>query len=243
MNLPIPDKYHYTLAKPFPHAVIDGAFPADNLRYLLKYWPTKHERYATSKDENEKGSTTSENLMHSVISDFVKINFQSQEFITFLEALTGITGLVFDCRRWGLHETFQGGFLSRHQDYTISKETGLQLRVNVILYLNEVWNEEYNGHLELYEDAPEYGRIKRWPAAYIEPIFNRMVIFSMNAGAPAWHGHPMPLDTPVGVSRKSIALNYFTIPQKKAVEQGTIFQKSFLKDVLPPFIYKAITKK
>lgn len=168
-----------------------------------------------------------------------------QEFIEWLEQLTGILGLVFDCHKFSLHETFKGGSLRPHLDYTINPLTGLQLRVNVILYLNKNWKPEYNGDLILYEKTKMYGGKFLKETASIEPIFNRMVVFTMDADNPAWHGHLKPLTCPDGTSRKSIALNYFTIPQKNVIDHRTTFEgerKSLLKEWLPPVIHRLIRK-
>ena len=42
----------------------------------------------------------------------------------------------------------------------------------------------------------------------ISPIFNRMVLFATTDLA--YHGHPEPLQCPPGVSRRSLALYYYT---------------------------------
>lgn len=238
MNLPGVNQQEYLNAKPFPHCVIDGVFSDFQLKLLLATWPKEHEHTGNNKFENKKGSTFSEELMGATISSFIKVNFQSQKFISFLEDLTGITGLISDCRKFALHETFSGGSLASHLDYTINKATGLQLRINVILYLNKSYKPEYNGNLDLYENVNAYGGMLSRSAVSIEPLFNRMVIFTMDAESPAWHGHSKPLACPEGMSRKSIALNYFTIPQKQSIEQGIIFKKSIWKELLPPIIYK-----
>lgn len=240
MNLPIPDKSTYINAKPFPHCVIDNVFFESEISGILANWPAEHEHFTKNAFEISKGHTLSENIMGEYIANFIHTNFQSQQFIRFLEEITGILGLVFDCRKFALHETFPGGSLAPHLDYTINPKTGLQLRINVLLYLNEHWKSEYNGNLVLYEDIPGYGGILNKPVVEIEPLFNRMVIFTMDAESHAWHGHPKPLNSPAGVSRKSIALNYFTVPQEKAIEQGTLFKKSIWKEILPPMIYRMI---
>jgi hypothetical protein len=46
----------------------------------------------------------------------------------------------------------------------------------------------------------------------IEPIFNRCVIF--NTDADSFHGHPTPLNSPKDVTRKSLALYYYTASQE-----------------------------
>lgn len=242
MNLPIPDQAVYLSAKPFPHCIVDCVFSESELQSILLCWPKEHEHFASNKFQVAKGHTVSEDKMGPLISMFIRDKFQSQMFILWLEKLTGITGIVADCRKFALHETFTGGSLMPHLDYTINKSTGLQLRVNVILYLNQNWETEYGGQLDLYEQCPAHGGTIYRPLVSIEPIFNRMAIFTMDAENPAWHGCAKPLNLPEGISRRSIACNYFTIPQKQAVEQRTTFsnERSLLKDWLPPVIYRKI---
>ena len=242
MNLPPANTQDYINAKPFPHCIVDGVFNKYDLIPVIASWPKTHEHYTKNQFEVDKGSTLSEKQMGEYITDFIHINFQSQQFILWLEKLTGITGLVFDCRKFALHETFKGGSLKPHCDYTISKVTGLQLRVNVLLYLNEDWKPEYNGCLDLYDSKPMHGGTLResQPAVSIEPLFNRMAIFTMSAKKDAWHGSSLEWKglTP----RRSIALNYFGLPQKNAVESRTIFsnERYRLRDFIPPIIYKLI---
>jgi Rps23 Pro-64 3,4-dihydroxylase Tpa1-like proline 4-hydroxylase len=79
-------------------------------------------------------------------------------------------------------------------------------KLNVLLYLNENWNEKWEGNLELWDK-------KTWEKKLeIQPIFNRAVIFSIQ-DAP--HGHPIPLNTPDDVCRYSLALYYFTDEEVK----------------------------
>lgn len=222
MNLPIPNREAYLKAYPFPHCVIDGVFEDFQLKEMLLHW------WPYIGGEMRVG-TTNEGNFGRTISDFVKIKFHSQKFISFLEQLTGITGLVLDPREIGLHEIFPGGNLAPHVDYTINERTGLQHRVNAILYLNENWKPEYNGCLELYKDDKV--------VANIEPIFNRIVIFNIDN---AWHGCAEKVACPKGMSRKSIALNYFTAPQSTALNIPTIYKtkNNFIKQFVPPIAWK-----
>jgi Rps23 Pro-64 3,4-dihydroxylase Tpa1-like proline 4-hydroxylase len=235
MNLPLPHRQSYSTGKPFPHLVIDNVF--DDLSVVIKEWPKIHEFDSSNKNQQLKSYTTSESKMNWV-ADFIKINFQSQEFILFLEELTGIKGLVMDIRGgYALHETMVGGKLSPHLDYIVHNITGLQHRVNAILYLDDV---DGGGELELYEQTPAYGGhlIRK---VSIAPRFNRMVIF--NIDTKAFHGHPNPVTG--NKSRKSIALNYFSLPDKDAVKQDTIFattRKNIFRQFIPPIIYKLIKK-
>jgi hypothetical protein len=46
----------------------------------------------------------------------------------------------------------------------------------------------------------------------IDPIFNRFVAF--NTDAYSFHGHPDPLECPDDVTRKSVALYYYTASER-----------------------------
>jgi hypothetical protein len=70
------------------------------------------------------------------------------------------------------------------------------------VYLNRDWEEAWDGNLELWE--PDLSGCRR----SIAPRLNRAVVFSTTDGA--LHGHPHPLRTPPGVTRKSLAVYYYT---------------------------------
>jgi hypothetical protein len=58
----------------------------------------------------------------------------------------------------------------------------------------------------------------------IAPLFNRLVIFETNEHS--YHGHPKPLNTPKGVTRKSAAVYYYTKERPAAEiaqEHNTIY--------------------
>ena len=78
----------------------------------------------------------------------------------------------------------------------------LHRRVNVFLFLNDEWPEEYGGHLELWnKELNTCGQ-------RILPSLGRFVIFSTSDFS--YHGHPHPLSAPAGRVRRSLALYYYT---------------------------------
>ena len=102
----------------------------------------------------------------------------------------------------GLHQILSGGKLDVHADATIFAPLNLYRRINVLLFLNKGWKAEYGGDLELWsEDCTQREKA-------IAPLFNRLVVF--NTTKTSFHGHPRPLNTPKHVTRKSLALYYFT---------------------------------
>ncbi|MEQ8423791.1 MAG: 2OG-Fe(II) oxygenase, partial [Cyclobacteriaceae bacterium] len=102
----------------------------------------------------------------------------------------------------GLHQSTHGAFLDVHVDFNIHPETGFHRRLNLILYFNKNWKPEYEGKLELW-DMTKKTRLENY-----SPNFNRCVIFETNEYS--YHGHPKPLNTPPGTTRKSMALYYYT---------------------------------
>src|SRR5204862_7094734 len=84
-------------------------------------------------------------------------------------------------------------------------------RLNLLLYMNPDWREEYGGHLEIWDR--EMKRCEK----RILPIANRCVIF--NTLDDSYHGHPHPLTCPEGMSRCAIATYYYTVDRPAVVDQ------------------------
>jgi len=112
----------------------------------------------------------------------------------------------------GIHQSESGGYLNIHADFTVHphKKTWRR-RVNVLVYLNKDWNKSYGGALELWEKDMSKCTVK------IEPVFNRIAIF--NTDEDSYHGFPDPIKCPKEVTRKSIALYYFTEEDKKSFKR------------------------
>ena len=76
----------------------------------------------------------------------------SDRMIQYLQNLTGIEGLQADDFNMGggIHKIQQGGHLNIHADFNIHKKTRKYRRLNLLLYMNSNYKEQYNGHLELW---------------------------------------------------------------------------------------------
>ena len=63
-----------------------------------------------------------------------------------VEDAVGITGLFLDDERFGagLHCIPRGGFLKMHVDFN-KHPKGWHRRANVLIYLNENWQEDWGG--------------------------------------------------------------------------------------------------
>ncbi len=182
------------------------------------------------------------------------IELNSPAVLKFLEAMTGIPGLIADPYYvgGGLHETLKGGHLGVHADFNIHRPMNVERRLNLLVYLNDDWLPEYGGDLELWDQKME----KRWHR--IAPVIGRAVVF--NTSLDSYHGQPDPLTCPDGRSRKSIATYYYTADEdgiNKLPGRTTAFKARpgtgdradrriqfdhFLRDWVPPRLYRYAAK-
>lgn len=107
-----------------------------------------------------------------------------------------------------MHVTERGGFLGVHLDNERHPQTGLARRLNLIVYCNEGWQEEWGGHFELWDRACTR------PVKAIAPLWNRAVLFETSAHS--FHGHSEPLNCPADVRRKSVAVYYWSEARARA---------------------------
>ncbi|HEY6621800.1 MAG TPA: 2OG-Fe(II) oxygenase [Steroidobacteraceae bacterium] len=241
----------YADNQPFPHIVIDEFFDRTYLDTVL----TELDRLDRSKRYAKFLDRKTDHNKFAFYPDVAGQNtarlaqwLNSAPFLTYLERLTGIRDLIADPSYFGggIHWIENGGYLEVHADFNHLKKYNLERRINLLLYLNKDWKDEYAGDLELW-DRPTMTKRKT-----VAPVFNRTVIFS--TVKEALHGHPTPLNTPPGVARRSLALYYYTNTWEPAVQAHTtlyyISQKhkvrlrisrivrGFVLDLIPPIFRK-----
>jgi Rps23 Pro-64 3,4-dihydroxylase Tpa1-like proline 4-hydroxylase len=204
---------NYRDALPYPHIVIDDFLSPAGVQQILAEFPEPQSDVSWRQlaPESESGEKWQYNKLGLCAVDQVGgairellFELNSSTFIRFLEKLTGISGLLPDpkLQGGGIHQVLPGGVLAVHADFTRHRLLQLDRRLNVLLYLNENWEDEWEGHLELWSpDMKSCGRRLR-------PQAGRCVIF--NTSDNSFHGHPEPLACPDGITRKSIALYYYT---------------------------------
>jgi Rps23 Pro-64 3,4-dihydroxylase Tpa1-like proline 4-hydroxylase len=181
-------------------------------------------------------------------------HLNSITFLEFLSKVTGIANLISDpCfDGGGLHQIVRGGKLAIHADFNKHPRYGLDRRLNVLLYLNRDWHESYGGYLELWN------RDMTRCEARVLPLFNRLMIFGTTDFT--YHGHPEPLACPAGMTRKSLALYYFTNgrpAEEVSPDHSTLFQprldeqfkpdlaqrlRHAARELLPPIVTRQLRK-
>lgn len=208
-------------AAPFPHAVFDNLFSADVMRTMLHEFPPPDASiWQRSNDAavqvKLRTDWKTESDIPPGIRDVVHL-LNSGAFMNSLSELTGIGMLISDpyYTGGGLNCTLPGGLLEVHCDGNWHHAMGVHRRLNVILYLNESWEEEWGGALELWD------RNLTACQKSIAPAHNRLVVFETHDYT--YHGHPQPLRCPEGQSRRSLILYYYTAqprPQEQVMESG-----------------------
>tara|TARA_B110000971_G_C19934674_1_gene465753 strand:+ start:55 stop:867 length:813 start_codon:yes stop_codon:yes gene_type:complete len=200
------DKFKNNL--PFSYISFENFFNLNVLESVLENFPDLQKKrqvskFATDTDKN-KFATNIDFTYPEIINNFLN-DLNSYEFLSFLQKLTGIKeALIPDPYYFGggLHEIRKNGFLKVHADFNYHPKLKLDRRINILIYLNKNWKQEYGGDLELWDKKMTKCERK------ISPVFNKIVIFNTNDYT--YHGHPEALNCPENVSRKSIALYYYS---------------------------------
>jgi hypothetical protein len=215
-------KQQYCEAEPFPHVVIDDFLPPPVCDQLLAEFPPVAAGWHHVDRHHSRKLATRDSLQLGEFTRDILTQFNAPPLLRFLESLTGIRGLIPDPYfvGGGLHQIVTGGFLKIHADFNRHTHLNLDRRLNLIVYLNRDWLEEYHGHLELWD------RAMRQCVRKILPICNRCVVFSTTDWS--FHGHPIPLTCPADVTRKSLALYYYTNgrpAEETSAAHGTLWQE------------------
>ena len=255
----------YKNAAPFPSIYFENFFDEKMLGEVLAEFPDdmgKKSDINFNSPNEAKLASVGEGRFGEKTKRFMRY-LNSEPFLMFLQELTGIERPLIPDPHFegaGYHEIKLGGFLKIHADFNRNRATGLDRRLNVLVYLNKDWEEKYGGHFELW-NSDMTQCVKK-----VLPAFNTLAMFSTTSQS--WHGLPNPLTCPEGRSRKSLALYYYTNGRpEREIEEGlethnTLFKdragdavdsamrqhntsqkiKEFIKDFTPPVIARMAQK-
>ena len=214
------NRYAYQNAQPFPHGVYDNLWDEILLRAVRDEFPDQASpRWRNFQDRREVKQDLSPAAEAGPHATQLQSLAADPAFLKRLETLTEIDDLLADPSGGALHQINPGGVLEVHVDHNRDKVEGtLYRRLNILIYLNEDWREEWNGQLELWN--PEMTEC----VEQIMPLFNRTVIFSTTETSA--HGHPQPLKCPGDRCRQSFAAYYYTqeAPPNVGQMSGTRFR-------------------
>jgi len=202
-------KYGYAyFEEPYKHLVIDDFLDDDLAQLCLGNFPDITDdswEFANDTDIEIKYRTTchSEFDIPDGFIDAVRI-MNGADFLRAIISLFGIEKLMPDpyFSGGGLNVTRKGGLLDVHVDGNYHDASGLNRRMNALLYFNPDWQPEWGGEFGIYDETGSKC-IKK-----VAPLFNRLVVFDTHDKS--WHGLPDPVNFPDDNPRRSLLLYYYT---------------------------------
>lgn len=211
-------------SQPFPHFKIDNFLRPDFAEAIHACFPSNDQIQSlgqTFSAVNEKGKTqlTDSTAFPGPIRQLNTV-LADPQWLRFLGDVMGIKDLLADDQLigGGIHQTGPRGRLDVHVDFNYIEDRELHRRLNILIYFNKDWREEWGGNIELW-DADV-----RTCYHSFSPIFNRCVVFATNDIS--YHGVTR-VNTPPGVTRNSFAAYYYTKqapPEWTGRAHSTIFK-------------------
>ena len=194
-------------ATPFPSICIDNLLHEDFINQVIADFPTfddvqKMGQGFKAVNERLKFQVTDSKHFRGGVHTLHEV-LSSPEFLQVMSDITGIRELQADplLLGGGIHQTGPRGHLDVHVDFNYITERFLHRRLNIIVFMNKNWREEWGGALELWDK-----NVKVCHHTF-QPIFNRCVIFQTSEIS--YHG-VTAVTCPPDVSRKSFAAYYYT---------------------------------
>ena len=201
-------KTAYENGTPIEHIYIHNFFSNEELKSILEEWPSLDDtRWSSLKRMVDYGVGNKLEISKLDLmgphTQQILLRLLSEPFIKSLEYLTGIKNLKSDIELYGggLVYTPSGGFLKVHADFNYYDKIKMYRRINIIIYLNEEWEESWNGNLEFWSEDMQ--KVKSYP-----PNLNTAILFHVHDKA--FHGYPDTIKCPDTMGRKSINLYYYT---------------------------------
>lgn len=200
-------KRQYESAEPFPFLCIDNFLDPEFAKAVSESYPTFESASGRGfsfdyVNERKKVQVTDVSkfpdpvkTLHDAIS--------GQSFLDELAYITGIPNLLSDEKLLGggMHVTGPHGRLDVHVDFNYVQDRELHRRLNILIYLNPRWDNDWGGEVELWDQD-----VRRCYQS-LRPVINRCVIFRTDESS--FHG-VTELRCPEGFERKSFAAYYYT---------------------------------
>tara|TARA_B100000029_G_scaffold396297_1_gene394341 strand:- start:1560 stop:2339 length:780 start_codon:yes stop_codon:yes gene_type:complete len=189
---------------PFPHSLNKSFLPEEMASAAEK----EFINFSKTKDAGnalfQKTKKLNENyqVMPNTIKKIIDL-FYSTGFLKILERKFNLKNVEPDwtLRGGGLHQSYNGGFLKVHSDFLYMRKSKSRRVLNLLLYLNSNWKDEWGGAIELWDKKMISAKKS------LLPKINHAVIFRTDHESN--HGFPDPIKCPENVSRKSLALYYY----------------------------------
>jgi len=199
---PSTTQQEYTKAEPFPHVIISNFLNDEVAKQIANEFPQVDEKWHSYMNplEVKYAFDKIDLLKPSIRNIFYALS--TPKTIDLIEKITKLEHLEMDpyLHGAGLHVHPRNGRLNIHLDYEKHIISGKERRLNIILYLSENWNKDWNGATELWNDTVSKCIVKS------DVIFNTAILFQTNDIS--YHGVPEKISCPNGILRKSLAYYY-----------------------------------
>ncbi len=205
----------YMNTKPFPYMMLDNfldtqvanTVQAEIMDLDASMWDRYENPFEQKYTLRDKF-----NLPAQVNKLFAELT--APEFVDALSAMVGYK-LKLDTTRnfWGIHKYEPGDKLDIHVDagyHPTLKEHKKQITLGIYLSYNWTANNNYGCELEIWDGencSSDSAKIYK-KVASIEPLFNRLIIFTCNDYA--WHGNPAPATCPANSKRIFLTVSYLS---------------------------------
>ncbi len=216
----------YKNAKPFEYVIIKDFFDDDYANEIYKNMPIpldKNKNWHHYDNPIEQKYSINNFEDYPLIKDLYN-HLNDLKFIELLKEITEINNLELDpyLHGAGIHAYPNNGKLDMHLDYNIHPISGKERRINLIVYMNKDWKEEYGGKIELYDTNKN-------KISEELPLFNTAIIFKTNDLS--YHGLPYPIKCPDDKFRQSIAIYYVSDPHENLTKR---FKAEFFPQLNQP---------
>jgi hypothetical protein len=199
----------FQAAAPFQHIVLDDFLEPAFCDALIAEFPAFNPALARTEN-GDIGLKAVNERISELGPAYKKLDalLQSARWLSWVSDVTGIPDLRYDPHYFGggTHDNKHGQDLDPHIDFNRHPLDQSHRRLNLIIYLNEGWQPEWGGQLQLHTDprAPE-NKITQ-----INPSKNRCVIFETTESS--WHAFDricLPTELQQR-TRRSIAIYLYT---------------------------------
>jgi hypothetical protein len=200
-------RHEFQSAQPFPHIKMDNFLQPEVAQEIAAAYPTFDNALSmgfqfNALNEQRKVQVTQAGKFPGPVARLNEA-LSSPAFLKDLEYITGIPDLLADARLagGGMHLTGPGGRLDVHVDFNFDENIKLHRRLNILVYLNPVWEPTWGGEIELWDKDVKHRGVS------LLPVLNRCLIFRTDETS--YHG-VRPITGPAHVERKSFAAYYYT---------------------------------
>lgn len=194
-------------AKPFPNVCIDNFLDPAFAEQVRVSFPSLEEarrigRAFSAVNEMNKVQVTDSSTFAEPVAELNRA-LASEELRALLSYAFEIPNLLADEKLigGGLHQTGPRGRLDVHVDFNLIRDRQLHRRLNILIYFNRDWHDDWGGNIELWDSE-----VKVCHHSFV-PVFNRCIIFETNEIS--FHG-VTAVRCPEGETRKSFAAYYYT---------------------------------